>query len=201
MSTQSQLEREESDQIGIYTSRRGHRRGWEFHRFWDHPWGVSNLSNILDSPALGSGTSNMSLLSWFENQWVLQESCRKPSLCSWRSYTHLLTGMRQRKEPETAQGLCLISHECPSVWPSLHWIPTLDSLTQHSSPERVKGAVTKEKMLFGWEWGRAGSDPVLHLNRTRLATAWELFRALTSKPGPSQCVPWPMHAKYLLWAR
>ena len=63
----------------------------------DIPWVVSGLSHILGAPGLASETRKMSPLSCLENQWDWQESCKKPSLHSWKVYTHCLLPKHGRR--------------------------------------------------------------------------------------------------------
>ena len=65
------------------------RRG--YHRLGDPPWGAKCSSHKLDIPALGTNSGKMSSLGWFESQWDLLESCKKPRLSYRRAGTGLLT--------------------------------------------------------------------------------------------------------------
>ena len=52
------------DKAGTCTPRRRHKE--EIHP----PWGVSSVSHMLGTPALGSDSRQMSPFGWFEDQWV-----------------------------------------------------------------------------------------------------------------------------------
>ena len=50
------------------------------------------------SPGLVYDTKKVSPLSWFKNQWNLQEGCKKPRLCLCRVLTCLLTPRNKAEE-------------------------------------------------------------------------------------------------------
>ena len=84
----------------------GHRRWERYPGLGDPPWGMKDSNHIFDTLALGSNTRKTSALTWFENQYYLQDSSKKLRLHSWRTRAHtcLLLGTRQRKQMETSQG-------------------------------------------------------------------------------------------------
>ena len=86
-STQSRVGREESSQLRSHPPRRSHRGGEGYQGLGDPPWGVRGLSHMVGTQALGSDTRKTSPLSWFGNQWDLQEGCKKPRLSLRRAHT------------------------------------------------------------------------------------------------------------------
>ena len=95
-----------SDQVSTCNPRMGHRRWERYPGLGDPPWGMKDSNHIFDTLALGSNTRKTSALTWFENQYYLQDSSKKLRLHSWRTRAHtcLLLGTRQRKQMETSQG-------------------------------------------------------------------------------------------------
>ena len=61
------------------TPQEGTQKKRGLYRLGDPPW-ARGSSHILGTPSLASNTRKVSPLSWFENQWGLQEGCRKPKL-------------------------------------------------------------------------------------------------------------------------
>ena len=117
-----------------------------------------------------------------------RRTVRKPRLCSWKTHTCLLPGIRWKKQIEIAQG----SGQFPAMLELL--------LLQHSYPQlptSVKTANAKESMHWGaWSWLRTWHCIWMGQGWPLLALAKEEDQELSGILTGLQC---PLWALLLQW--
>ena len=60
---------------------RGHRGDGGISQTWRSSLESEKFKPYIWNPSPGSDTGKISPFCWFENQWVLLDSCKKPRLC------------------------------------------------------------------------------------------------------------------------
>ena len=147
------------------------------------------------APQLGGASP----LSWFENQWDGQWSCKKPTLCSWRTCTHTCSllkqgrGSKMRLSGTLTSSLQLLQHAPqpePQPEPSVRSRPSCSVAQLHTRTRadgtkgsaqlwRMEPTRTQHGIVTGWGWS---------LLAPMEATDLELWLG----PGRPQPIPWPL---------
>ena len=92
----------------------------------------------------------MNPLSWFQNQWDWQQSCKKPRLHSWRTHTLLLTLGNGREQIETAWDSSQFPVTAPVCSPAQADYPLRPTCSMAQLHTRVKAATAEENAWWWW---------------------------------------------------
>lgn len=153
--TQSHVWRKRNDQARAFMLRMGHRRGRGYHRGRGPPWDVSNLNIILDTLALKPQTSTISLLIWFENQWDLQEGCKKQTSWVKSVHTHTHWFPPRNNVEETYQDFSRFC-DCPCACSSL--CQALTSVPLYTQAKDVIAEWSVQLWRRSWLWSVTASQ-------------------------------------------